>query len=152
MFFFKSKLKNKRWKGIYQIAWFIQFLVICNVCLQDFMEVIAPLISIERQMKNLVSCMTSLLSASTLPVRVCKRGWGGHLYILDMYKHVYNIYNYMIYTIYSLYFFVRAVTQANKKKEFMHLILYFAMLTKCAYRRCLKKQTCSLDFKSQIDK
>lgn len=103
------------------------------------MEVIAPLISIERQMKNLVSCMTSLLSASTLPVRVCKRGLGGHLYILDMYKHVYNIYNYMIYTIYSLYFFVRAVTQANKKKEFMHLILYFAMLTKCAYRRCLKK-------------
>lgn len=36
---------------------------------KDFMEVIAPLISIERQMKNLVSCMTSLLSASTLPVR-----------------------------------------------------------------------------------
>lgn len=105
------------------------------------MEVIAPLISIERQMKNLVSCMTSLLSASTLPVRVCKRGWGGHLYILDMYKHVYNIYNYMIYTIYSLYFFVRAVTQANKKKEFMHLILYFAMLTTCkyAYRRCLNR-------------
>lgn len=45
----------------------------------------------------------------------------------------------MIYTIYSLYFFVRAVTQANKKKEFMHLILYFAMLTKCAYRRCLNR-------------
>ncbi|XP_062567417.1 inositol 1,4,5-trisphosphate receptor type 3-like isoform X1 [Saccostrea cucullata] len=37
---------------------------------KDFMEVIAPLISIERQMKNLVSCMTSLLSASTLPVRL----------------------------------------------------------------------------------
>ncbi|XP_048744986.2 inositol 1,4,5-trisphosphate receptor type 2-like isoform X4 [Ostrea edulis] len=36
---------------------------------KDFMEVVAPMICIERQMKNLVSCMTSLLSASTLPVR-----------------------------------------------------------------------------------
>ncbi|KAK3094787.1 hypothetical protein FSP39_006217 [Pinctada imbricata] len=35
---------------------------------KDFMEVIAPLISNERQMKNLVTSMTTLLSASTLPV------------------------------------------------------------------------------------
>uniref|UniRef100_K1PW09 Uncharacterized protein n=1 Tax=Magallana gigas TaxID=29159 RepID=K1PW09_MAGGI len=38
--------------------------------LQGFLEVVAPLVSIERQMKNLVACMTSLLSASTLPVDV----------------------------------------------------------------------------------
>ncbi|KAJ8309661.1 hypothetical protein KUTeg_011526 [Tegillarca granosa] len=34
-----------------------------------FIQVMAPLISIEKQMKNLVACMTTLLSASTLPVR-----------------------------------------------------------------------------------
>lgn len=94
------------------------------------MEVIAPLISIERQMKNLVSCMTSLLSASTLPVRVCKRGWGGHLYILDMYKHVYNIFITLSYIQYILfiYFIVRAVTQANKKKRIhaFNIILCYA--------------------------
>ncbi|XP_061178320.1 inositol 1,4,5-trisphosphate receptor type 2-like [Saccostrea echinata] len=37
---------------------------------KEFMEVVAPLICVERQMKNLVSCMTSLLSASTLPVKI----------------------------------------------------------------------------------
>ncbi|XP_052703117.1 inositol 1,4,5-trisphosphate receptor type 2-like isoform X5 [Crassostrea angulata] len=37
---------------------------------KGFLEVVAPLISIERQMKNLVACMTSLLSASTLPVDI----------------------------------------------------------------------------------
>ncbi|KAL5005127.1 hypothetical protein ScPMuIL_018583 [Solemya velum] len=35
---------------------------------KSFMEVIAPLVSIEQQMKNLVSCMSNLLSVSTLPV------------------------------------------------------------------------------------
>ncbi|OWF52185.1 Inositol 1,4,5-trisphosphate receptor type 3 [Mizuhopecten yessoensis] len=34
----------------------------------DFMTVVAPLISLEKQMKNIVSCMTTVLSASTLPV------------------------------------------------------------------------------------
>eukprot|EP00105_Crassostrea_gigas_P038196 XP_019922344.1 PREDICTED: inositol 1,4,5-trisphosphate receptor-like protein A [Crassostrea gigas] len=37
---------------------------------KGFLEVVAPLVSIERQMKNLVACMTSLLSASTLPVDI----------------------------------------------------------------------------------
>ncbi|XP_076096104.1 inositol 1,4,5-trisphosphate-gated calcium channel ITPR3-like isoform X9 [Mytilus galloprovincialis] len=35
---------------------------------KDFMEEIAPLVSIERQMKSIVACTMSLLSASTLPV------------------------------------------------------------------------------------
>ena len=34
------------------------------------MEVVAPLISNEKQMKNIVTSMTTLLSASTLPVSV----------------------------------------------------------------------------------
>ena len=40
------------------------------IFLQDFMEEIAPLVSIERQMKSIVACTMSLLSASTLPVDV----------------------------------------------------------------------------------
>ncbi|XP_033761182.1 inositol 1,4,5-trisphosphate receptor type 3-like isoform X6 [Pecten maximus] len=35
---------------------------------KDFMTVAAPLISLEKQMKNIVSCMTTVMSASTLPV------------------------------------------------------------------------------------
>lgn len=38
--------------------------------IKGFLEVLAPLVSIEGQMKNLISCMTSLFSASTLPVNV----------------------------------------------------------------------------------
>ncbi|XP_078311676.1 inositol 1,4,5-trisphosphate-gated calcium channel ITPR2-like [Crassostrea virginica] len=37
---------------------------------KGFLEVLAPLVSIEGQMKNLISCMTSLFSASTLPVNI----------------------------------------------------------------------------------
>jgi hypothetical protein len=36
------------------------------------MEEIAPLVSIEKQMKSIVACTMSLLSASTLPVSVSR--------------------------------------------------------------------------------
>lgn len=34
--------------------------------LQDFLEEIAPLVSIEKQMQNLISCMSVLYSVNTL--------------------------------------------------------------------------------------
>lgn len=36
------------------------------------MEEIAPLVSIEKQMKSIIACTMSLLSASTLPVSVSR--------------------------------------------------------------------------------